>query len=157
MGPPWKEHDGHGEVSEWTTRDKRPGERVLASDRSSHRYYDYAGAIKIAKRDGWGLSEDAIAALGKKLGRAPTKGDIAAASVESDFNHLRGWANDEWHWEGYVCEIDGEHHDSCWGYDDDDDYKAETTREAFESAIESIDKEEAESFDAACRDIATVG
>lgn len=55
LGPPWKEHDGHGIVSEWTTRDKRPGERVLVSDRSSHRFYDFEETVKIAKRDKWGF------------------------------------------------------------------------------------------------------
>lgn len=30
---PWEEDEGHGPVSDWTTRDKKPGELVLASDR----------------------------------------------------------------------------------------------------------------------------
>jgi hypothetical protein len=30
---PWKESDGHGVVSEWTRRDKAPGERVMCEDR----------------------------------------------------------------------------------------------------------------------------
>ena len=53
-GAPWSEHDGHGPVSDWTTRDKRPGELVLCSDRNSRRYYDFAEACRIARRDGWG-------------------------------------------------------------------------------------------------------
>ncbi len=52
---PWDEHDGHGTVSEWTTRDKMPGELVLNSDRHSKRYYDFAEACRIARRDGWGF------------------------------------------------------------------------------------------------------
>lgn len=55
MGPPWKEHDGHGPVSEWTSRSKRPGERVLCEDRGSKRYYDWQAAIQQAKDDGWGF------------------------------------------------------------------------------------------------------
>lgn len=54
MGAPWEEHDGHGPVSEWTDRAKRPGERVLNEDRGSKRYYDFQEAVKIARRDGWG-------------------------------------------------------------------------------------------------------
>jgi hypothetical protein len=65
--PPWENSDGHGVVSEWTTRDKRPGERVLCSDRHSKRYYDVHETMKIAKRDGWGLNEDAKAELLKRL------------------------------------------------------------------------------------------
>ena len=51
-GLPWEENDGHGIVSEWTSRDKRAGELVLNSNRGSKRFYDYAGTLKIAKRDG---------------------------------------------------------------------------------------------------------
>ena len=53
MGPPWEEHDGHGPVSDWTTRDKRPGEMVLHQDGRSRRYYDFAGAVVLARKDGW--------------------------------------------------------------------------------------------------------
>lgn len=53
-GAPWLEHDGHGEVTGWTTRAKLPGELILNSDRGSKRYYDFAGACRIARRDGWG-------------------------------------------------------------------------------------------------------
>lgn len=51
---PWKECDGHGPVSDWTTRGKRPGEMVLNQDGRSKRYYDFAGACRIARRDGCG-------------------------------------------------------------------------------------------------------
>lgn len=53
-GAPWSEHDGHGPVSEWTTRAKRPGELVLCTSRGRKRYYDFAEACRIARRDGWG-------------------------------------------------------------------------------------------------------
>ena len=53
-GAPWEECDGHGPVSDWTTRAKRPGELVLCSDGSHKRYYDFAEACRIARRDGWG-------------------------------------------------------------------------------------------------------
>lgn len=107
MGEPWKEHDGHGEVSEWTTRDKRPGERVLCADRGSKRYYDFAGAVKTAKRDGWG----------------PGKPHEAA---EADYRRMKAWCDDEWHWCGIVVTMlddDGErvpeHQGSLWGIESD--------------------------------------
>ena len=52
-GAPWEEEDGHGPVSEWTSRAKLPGEVIIAKDRGSYRYYDFAGACRIARRDGW--------------------------------------------------------------------------------------------------------
>src|SRR5215472_17573527 len=51
---PWERDDGRGPVSDWTTRDKAPGERALCQDRSYKRYYDFQEACKIAQRDGWG-------------------------------------------------------------------------------------------------------
>lgn len=59
-GAPWKEEDGHGDVSEWTTRDKLPGELVLSEDGRSKRFYDFAGACKIARRDGWGFLPEPV-------------------------------------------------------------------------------------------------
>ena len=54
MGPPWKEHDGHGPVSEWRSgSSKRPGERILCEDRGHCRFYDFAEAVKIARKDKW--------------------------------------------------------------------------------------------------------
>lgn len=96
MGPPWKEYDGHGVVSEWTTRDKAAGEKVLCSDRTSRRYYDVSRTMQIARRDGWGVSPAKEAELAQLLGRAPTRGEIVAAAVDSDFEYLRAWCNDEW-------------------------------------------------------------
>ena len=98
MAEPWKEHDGHGIVSDWTTRDKAPGERVLNSDRSSRRFYDVQASITLAKRDQWGLGDDEKAKLAAQLGREPTPRDITARAVDLDFENLRAWCNDEWHW-----------------------------------------------------------
>lgn len=140
---PWEEHAGHGIVSDWETRDKRPGERVLASDHGSKRYYDFEATLAVAKRDGWGLSAEATSALAHRLGRPPTKREILVAAVEHDFEYLRRWCNDEWHWVGYVCTITDpegneveQGHDSCWGFDDED-YMVE---EAMAGATRTIDK-----------------
>lgn len=160
-GAPWEEEDGHGPVSEWTSRDKRPGERVLNKDRSSARYYDFAEAMDTARRDGWGLAEDDIAKLAARLGRTPTQGDITAEAVERDFKWLRDWCNDVWHYVGYsmtVTSPEGDDvpiaMDSLWGIDSPSmkDFAAE----AFENAIDWIDREIIAESDAACRDIATV-
>jgi hypothetical protein len=125
--PPWKREDGHGPVSEWTRRDKRPGEWVLSSDRGSKRYYDAHEANEIAKRDSWGLGDDDKAELLRRLRRqrvtvpsgtartarvileplaqpwSPlTRGEIRAESVRKDFEFLRRWCNDQWWYVGVV-------------------------------------------------------
>lgn len=81
MGPPWEEHDMHGVVSNWTTRPKTPGERVLSSDGAHKRYYDFQASVQIA-RTVWGITE----------------GAKAAEAVEADFKRLRAWCHDEWYW-----------------------------------------------------------
>src|SRR5688572_7253649 len=73
MGEPWKEHDGHGIVSDWTRASKKPGELVLFTDRyESRRYYNVAETLKIAKRDGWGANEKGTKEREAKLGRTLT-------------------------------------------------------------------------------------
>jgi hypothetical protein len=105
MGPPWVEHDGHGVVSDWTLRDKRPGETEINRDGRSKRFYDVAESIKIAKRDSWGLSDDDMAKLASELGRDPTANQIAAKAVELDCESMRKWCNDGWRWIG-VCLVE---------------------------------------------------
>jgi len=89
---PW-DSCGHGVVSNWTTRNPEPGERVLAVDGHnghSRRYYDMTASLAIAKKDGWGLPDE------KAKGLKPHQ--ITAQAVEDDFQFLRGWCADEWHY-----------------------------------------------------------
>lgn len=159
-GPPWKESDCHGPVSDWTTRDKRPGEWVLCTDRRSKRYYDHAEAVRIARRDGWGVAADERIKLEAKLGRPMTKGELAAAAVMRDFDYLQGWCNDEWHWVGVVVTIfnaeDEEvFEDSLWGIEDNTDYWKEVALGMIETGVEQIEKEIHEAAYWAARDTIT--
>lgn len=97
--PPWERAEGHGGVSDWTTRDKAPGELILNADGRSRRFYDFAGACATARRD-WGLSPENVAALESKLGRKPTRRQIAAEAARLDFEFIRGWCNDSWRYVG---------------------------------------------------------
>jgi len=147
MREPWKEHDGHGIISDWTRREKRAGERVLIRDGygGSCRYYDFAATIQQATKDGWGIGEDAEKALETRLARKPTKKEITAESVEQDYNRMRAWCLDEWHWCGVVITMlqdinGGKVRDidvSVWGIDGDDQYEY-LTETAYELAEECI-------------------
>ena len=161
MGPPWEEHEGHGEVSKWTSRDKRAGEWVLASDCGSHRYYDAAGAMKTARKYGWGISESDAAALAAKLGRTPTKGEICAAAVLADFEHLRDWCENRWEWLWYSVEVTDAHgnavaDDSCGGFDGDTEYFRGQIADCLNRAQEQNAKEETERAHWEARDVETV-
>jgi hypothetical protein len=117
MGKPWNEEDGHGPVSDWTRRNKKPGEIVLAVDRESRLFYDFAEAVRIARRDGWNC----------KPYIHPSKGAQAAAAALADFKRLRDWYDGQWGWCGMVVTMldeDGEPTDitaSLWGLCSDDD------------------------------------
>lgn len=136
-GAPWKEHDGHGPVSDWRHKDsKRAGEWELNESHGSYRFYDAKEAQAIALRDGWGLGADELAALTHKAGRIPTKGMIAAEAVRMDYKRLRGWCVDDWHWCGVeVQALDSEgdpvgETQSLWGIESDaGDYFQEVAKE----------------------------
>lgn len=135
---PWDRAEGHGPVSEWTTREKRPGERVLHSDRASKRYYDFAEAVQIAKRDGWRAHKDDANG---------TPGEIAARAAESDFNTLRAWCRDEWSYCGVAVTIEragirltGKYDHALWGVEynypeSDNSYLLEIANELLPDAL----------------------
>jgi hypothetical protein len=111
-GTPWKQDDSHGPVSDWTRRDKRPGEQVLTVDRESKRFYDVEGAMKIAIRDGW----DA-----EPFGQG-TKKERAARAVERDFEVLKAWCRNEWWYVGVAVtvskngvQLTGKYDHAVWG------------------------------------------
>lgn len=90
-GAPWEEYDGHGPVTLWETRAKRPGELILNGDRHGYcRFYDFAEACRIARRDGWGTAD------GRQPGESARA--YAARAARADFDVLRAWCNDDWHY-----------------------------------------------------------
>lgn len=98
-GKPWENSDGHGPVREsnYSHRSQRagkaPGERPLndpGRDQTQY-FYDWAGACKLARRDGWNAAP--YDAPGRVL-----------RAVQSDFDFLSGWLNDQW--EYLVVQVD---------------------------------------------------
>lgn len=138
MGEPWKEHDGHGIVSEWTRREKRPGERILIEDRGSRRYYAVAASTRIARRDGWGCGEPSHTHL--------TRGDEIVCAVEQDYQHLRAWCQDEWHWIGVVVTLqdyEPEERESVWGIESSEEqYLTETAYELADEILSRVEVDE---------------
>ena len=155
-GEPWKEECVLGPVTDWVRRDKHSGERVLCSDGWVKRYYDFAEAMKIAKRDGWGLNDDKLAKLAARLGRTPTKGEVREAAVEADFKRLKDWCDDKWHYIGVIVTLynaDGVPQDdrSLWGVEDSDDYYQTIASELADELIALHELDVREDADFACR------
>jgi hypothetical protein len=101
MGAPWDEDGGHGPVSGWVKAgyngyvSKRPGQRVLCSDRSAARLYDYEAACAIARRDGWSANiADYEACERGEISRRQR----AARAVDADMERLRKWCDGTWGW-----------------------------------------------------------
>lgn len=171
---PWDREDGHGPVTDWTTRDKAPGELILASDGRRRRYYDFAEACRIARRDGWGflpgrlqvdplrqlsgpdtwhaqvkprnyrergcekfvaISPDvnqAIRDVYAQVRASMTRREYAAGAARADFERLRAWCLDEWHYVGVRVSLlnatGGS--EALWGIESDsEDYIREVARE----------------------------
>lgn len=137
MGEPWKEHDGHGPVSDWTARNKRAGERILARDGRSFRYYDVEAATKQARAEGWGC--------GGENGREHThltKRTATACAVYSDFRRLEAWCNDDWYWiyvQVQLRDAQGERVGdpaTCGGIESDSDYWKEIAVQLIDEAAD---------------------
>lgn len=137
-GTPWDECDGHGPVSEWTRRAKRPGEFMLCRDRDSFRYHDFQEACRIARRDGWNA---------RPYDTIETPRQRAARAAMADYQFLRAWCNDEWFWCGIVVTVthtESGHElasESLWGIescsvDCVNDYLPDCVLEAIERAKE---------------------
>lgn len=119
--PPWENSDTHGPVSGWERRDKLPGELILNSDGTHKRFYDFAEACRIALRDKWDAPPYNEG--------AETPKQQAAKAARADFEFLRSWCNDEWHYVGVIVTLldqDGDMTDissSLWGVEgDSEDY-----------------------------------
>jgi hypothetical protein len=134
MGEPWNAHDGHGIVTEWTTRDADTGERVLCEDRNRRRYYDVSETVKIAKRDGWGLH---------LTSESPST--QAERAVDADFERMRAWCNEEWAWIGVVVTLDEDRSigRSLWGIESDGaEYLTDIAHELADEIMADIEVDE---------------
>lgn len=129
---PWDD-EGHGPVSDWTSRAKRAGELELCRDGQSRRYYDFAEACKLARRDGWGFlpgklttrQVNATTWEAKTPGFVSLGGDIneairnvyashratmtarqyAAGAARADYKRLHDWCNDRWQYIGIIVTL----------------------------------------------------
>ncbi len=157
---PWEREDGHGPVSEshyhpfgrGSKPPKKAGERLLCWDDGYYRTYDFSEAVRIAKRDAWGLSSANVEALAARLGHSPSRNEIVAEAVERDFKRLQDWCEDRWRYVGVaVTHIpdDEESEDvktgyghALWGIESDcDDYLAEVAGILMDEIINDLTAE----------------
>mgnify|MGYP000157909704 CR=1 FL=1 len=77
---------------------KKPGELVF--HRGDQHEYSYVcnipDALKQARAEQWGLSPESTENLVSRLGRAPTKREIAVEAVRQNIEFLRGWCANDW-------------------------------------------------------------
>lgn len=139
-GAPWNEEDGHGPVSDWRSRGcnghyaKSPGERLLFCTRTHAMFYDFAEAIRIAHRDGWGFMPLPLTTVSDASGHTvsagpfkahhptdinaatrevyaqhratfPTIRAYRAAAEEADFKRMQDWCDEVWIYIGVIVEL----------------------------------------------------
>lgn len=183
-GRPWDESDGHGPVREakrnyhYGRIEKAHGERILhAGDSNEYSWvYDWNGALKLAEKDGWGVSEKDRPANWDSLSRAQQ----SELAVQRDFEFLKAWCDENWvccgvcvtlmieDEDGDLVEYDGpltaQFHDSLWGveywqYDklesEENSHVNETIQELCGGMAEIYVKEAAEKLHWAERDVVT--
>ena len=129
---PWEDCEGTGKVRCANSRsDKKPGEVSIHHNRDGVWLYDFAGAIEIAKRDGWGCPSDVDPT-------DLTKRQIALAAVKADLTYLQGWLENRWWYVGIECTIldeNGEEafQESLWRVETYKDYHLEEARHMAEN------------------------
>ena len=90
---PWEDGDGRGIVHAVSDHaDKKPGWRLLYTNRGDAWYLEWAGTIKKAKDEGWGLGDEKLAQLRATLGADPTPGQIRERAVQMEYDFFRAWA-----------------------------------------------------------------
>ncbi len=127
----WQESDCHGPVTLWENRDKRPGELILASDKGSKCFYDFAEACRIA-RNVWGLNDR----------------KEAAEAARKDFEYLRRWFADQWCYVGVNVTMLDDNGDALpyesqtiWGIESDcHEYLEETARDLAAGLIAELER-----------------
>jgi len=136
---PWKNEDGHGPVSDWTTREVKPWERVICADRYLRRLYNYSAAVRTAIREGWGVEG------GRWADETPR--EYAKRAVEQDIKVLQAWARGEWHYFGVSVTVEKtgvelvhQYDHACWGIEgnypgSDNSYLLETANALAEEAL----------------------
>jgi len=143
---PWEREDGHGPVTDaphvprWSRYgrvSKRAGERELGE----HWLYDFAEAVRIARRDGWRAPGDEAYIAGDSA----KPGWLAHRAAEADFKRLSDWCNERWYYVGCVVTLlddDGDATDytaSLWGIESDaGEYLAEVARELADEIVAEI-------------------
>lgn len=158
-GAPWDNEDGHGPVSDWTTRAKRPGEMVLSESYGKKRFYNFAEACRIARRDRWGalpekyrieyganglmrlsvnhfierrcetirtIWHDDINAAVRELYDAfaatfPSDRAYRAFAAKRDYERLKAWCDDKWHYVGVIVTDSDGNRESLWGLESDNE------------------------------------
>jgi hypothetical protein len=148
---PWENCDGHGSVRTIYTRgglrycdQKKPGERVLHRDGCDVWLYDWAGACKKARTEGWNA----------KPYDAPNRIERA---VQSDFDYLQRFLRGDWRYIGITVTAPDGQETSLWGVETSDDkYVEEIEHELANELAHVVAKERAEVQYWAERDVVTV-
>ena len=143
---PWEYCDNEVNlITDWTRRDKKPGELILTTDRTYKRFFDYQAACRYALDNQWG-SRDALP--------GDTKKQIASKAALNLFNYWRSWCDDEWAYRYIeITLIDPDTNqetyfiDSCGGIEDLNNYDKDWINENAAVLIENFKNQQLHSWE----------
>ena len=143
---PWGYCDNEADlITDWTRRDKKPGEMVLCKDHGHSRFFDYQKACKFALKEQWG-SRDSLP--------TDTKKQIASKAALNLFNYWRSWFYDEWTYRYVEITLinpdtnqETDFIESCGGIEDLNDYDQDWIKENAAVLIESFKNQQLHSWE----------
>ncbi len=143
---PWEFCDNEADlITDWTRRDKKPGEMVLCKDHGYNRFFDYQKACKFALKEQWG-SRNSLP--------TDTKKQIASKAALNLFNYWRSWCHDEWAYR-YISitlidpdtNLETDFMDSCGCIEDLNNYDQDWINENADVLIESFKNQQLHSWE----------
>lgn len=136
-GAPWEECDGHGPVTDWERRDKKPGELILNTDRGAKRFYDFSAAVKQARAEGWNAPPYEV--------EGETPGQRAAKAARADYEYLRRWCRNDWAYQVVTVTLLDDEAEECGFFDvlggvedSSPEYLAETVKDMADNVLANL-------------------
>jgi hypothetical protein len=165
--PTWNRSEGHAVIvckpnHRFEYNAKKPHEKLLHANCHSRYFVDIKATKEKAIDESWGINQEEIAKLTKKLGRAPTRREEIAQAIQFEIDLHGAWLHDQWSYVHIVVEaLDdaGEPiknvNDSAWGIETWRDFQLEVADQMALSLAEGMVAEAAESLYWRERDVVT--
>jgi len=164
--PPWGNAEGHAIIRaranhHFRHTGKKPGEKLIHASRNTSYFVDIKATKEKAMKEAWGIGENEIAKLTKKLGRKPTRKEEVAQAIQLEVDYHSAWFSDNWRDVVIVQAIDDDGNavdgvnNSLWGVETWRNYHEEIAHELAGTLAKNMQRESSEKQYWAERDVLT--